>query len=174
VARGESRSGYVLASFAAVALMIGIGLLLAFGIGVGSAVAGANLAGISTEGLGDADTLAALPERLARAWLGIASVGALGFAIATLARSQLAGIGVGIALFFGEQFAGIFLPDIVRWLPFNAATAVLSTPEGPPGGDPEAFLQPLDPNLALLVAAAWLVGSLVVAALFTERAEIAG
>jgi hypothetical protein len=173
VARGESRSGYMLATFAAVTLMIGIGLVLAFGVGVGAAVVGANLAGISTEGLGDTETLAGLPERLARTWLGITTIGALGFAIATLARSQLAGIGVGIGLFFGEQFAGIFLPDIVRWLPFNAATAVLSVPQPPDGGGGPVF-EALDPNLALLVAGAWLVGSLLVAALFTERAEIAG
>jgi len=34
VARGESRSGYVLLTFASVALLIGIGLLVAFGIGI--------------------------------------------------------------------------------------------------------------------------------------------
>lgn len=174
VARGESRSGYMLGTFAAVALFIGIGLLLAFGAGVASAALGANLAGISTEGLGDTEALAQLPERLGRAWFGITTIGALGFAIATLARSQLAGIGVGIGLFFGEQFAGIFLPDIVRWLPFDAATAVLAVAEVPGESGGAGLFEPLDPNLALLVAGAWLVGSLVVAALFTERAEIAG
>jgi len=56
--------------------------------------------------------------------------GALGFAIATLTRSQLAGIGVGIALYFGEMFAAIFLPDVVKFLPFNAATAVVATTGG--------------------------------------------
>ena len=56
----------------------------------------------------------------------MAEQGALGFAIATLARSQLAGIGVGIGVYFGEQFASIFLPDIVKYLPFNAASAVVA------------------------------------------------
>ena len=32
----------------------------------------------------------------------------------------------------------------------------------------------LEPNTALLVVVAWLVGALVVTALFTERAEISG
>ena len=32
----------------------------------------------------------------------------------------------------------------------------------------------LEPNVALLVVAAWLIGALVVTALFTERAEISG
>jgi hypothetical protein len=43
---------------------------------------------------------------------------------------------------------------------------------GAPGGDDQ--LAALEPNVALLVVAALLVGSLIVAALFTERAEIAG
>ena len=99
--------------------------------------------------------------------------GALGFAIATLTRSQLAGIGVGIALYFGETFAGIFLPDIVKYLPFNAATAVVATTGGGGFGG-GATVQRLDPNVAMLVVAAWLLGALVLSALVTERAEISG
>ena len=97
-----------------------------------------------------------------------------GFAIATLARSQLAGIGVGIAVYFGEQFASIFLPDIVKYFPFNAASAVVATPEGFGGGGGGATLPQLEPNVALLVVTAWLFGALVVTAVFTERAEISG
>src|SRR3972149_2469069 len=51
VARGESRSRYVVATFAGVALLTGIGLLVAFAAGVALAVVGANLAGVSTAGL---------------------------------------------------------------------------------------------------------------------------
>ncbi|MGH2356973.1 MAG: hypothetical protein ACRDGJ_03045, partial [Candidatus Limnocylindria bacterium] len=102
VARGESRSRYMLMSFASIVVLVLIGLVLAFAIGVGAAALGATLAGVSTEGLTDADALRALPEKLARAWVAIGSEGALGFAIATLTRSQLAGIGAGIALYFGE------------------------------------------------------------------------
>ncbi|KRT63869.1 MAG: hypothetical protein XU10_C0006G0014 [Chloroflexi bacterium CSP1-4] len=173
VARGESRSRYVVATFAGVALLTGIGLLVAFAAGVALAVVGANLAGVSTAGLDDAATLRTLPENLARGWLAIAEEGAIGFAIATIARSQLAGIGAGIAFFFGEQFAGIFLPDIVKYLPFDAATAMVA------GGLPGSFGDggggsSLDAGAALAVVVAWLVGSIVVAALFTERAEISG
>jgi ABC-type transport system involved in multi-copper enzyme maturation permease subunit len=177
VARGESRSRYQLLSFAAIALMIGIGLLIAFGAGIVVAVIGANIGGVSTEGLSDAETLGTIPELLGRGWLAIVEVGALGFAIATLARSQLAGIGAGIAFFFGEQFATLFLSDIVKYMPFNAANAVVATPgeggfSGGGGGGP--VISSLEPNEALLVVVAWLVGSLVVSALFTERAEISG
>lgn len=172
VARGESRGRYQLLSFLAIAVLCGIGLLLAFGAGVVLAVIGANIAGVSTAGLDDGVTLGTLPELLGRAWLAIVEEAALGFAIATLARSQLAGIGAGIAVYFGEQFASIFVPDVVKYLPFNAATAVVATSgAGGPGGGAVARLEP---NAALFVVVAWLVGALVVATLFTERAEISG
>jgi ABC-type transport system involved in multi-copper enzyme maturation permease subunit len=176
VARGESRSRYQLLSFAAIAIMVGLGLVVAFAIGVVVAVVAAGIAGVPTAGLGDAATLGQIPEFLARGWLAIVEAGALGFAIATLARSQLAGIGVGIAVYFGEQFASIFLPDIVKYLPFNAAQAVVATPAGGGfgGGGGGAPLPQLEPNTAMLVVAAWLVGALIVTALFTERAEISG
>jgi hypothetical protein len=173
VARGESRSRYQLLSLAAIALMLGLGLVAAFSIGVAVAVVAATIGGVSTAGLGDAATLGTIPELLARGWLAIVEAGALGFAIATLARSQLAGIGVGIAVYFGEQFASIFLPEIVKYFPFNAAQAVVATSGGGFGGG-GATLPQLEPNTALVVVTAWLVGALVVTALFTERAEISG
>ena len=115
--------------------------------------------------------LAALPEHFARGWVAITATAALGFAVATLARSQLAGIGVGIAFYFGETFAGIFLPDVVRYLPFHLSQAAVGGREsfgGPP--DPGA----LSVGTALFLVTLWLVGSLVVAAGFSERAEITG
>jgi ABC-2 type transport system permease protein len=173
VARGESRSRYVLMTFASVAIVMGIGLVLAFGIGVVCAILGANLAGVSTSGLGDTSTLGKLPDQFARGWIAITEAGALGFAIATIARSQLAGIGAGIGVYFGEMFAGIFLPDIVKYLPFNAANAVIPRPAGATGGG-GGIANPLTPDSALVVVIVWLVGALIVAALFTERAEISG
>jgi ABC-2 type transport system permease protein len=175
VARGESRSRYSLLTFAAVAVVIAVGLAVAFVIGVAAAVVGASLAGVSTSGLGDSATLGRLPEEFARGGLAIIEEGALGFAIATLARSQLAGIGAGIALYFGETFAGIFLPDIVKYLPFNVASAAVATgaSRGAFGGD-RAPVASLDADTALVLVVVWLVGALLVAALFTERSEITG
>jgi hypothetical protein len=113
---------------------------------------------------------------MARGWLAIAEAGALGFAIATLARSQLAGIGVGIAVYFGEQFASLFLRDIVKYLPFRAGSAVVATSggDGGFGGGGGGAPAGLEPNTALIVVAIWLVAALVVTATFTERAEISG
>ncbi|HYU49172.1 MAG TPA: ABC transporter permease subunit [Candidatus Limnocylindria bacterium] len=171
VARGEGRSRYMVLSFVAIAVIAGVGLLVAFAIGVVAALAGATLAGVSTSGLGDGPTLRGLPEQLARGWIAIVEEAALGFAVATIARSQLAGVGVGIALYFGEQFAGLFLPDIVKYLPFQAANAVVAVGENVSS---QQIVRSLEPNTALVVVAAWLLGALVVASVMTERAEIGG
>ncbi len=170
IARGESRSRYQLLSFASIAVMVGVGLLLAFAIGVVVAVIAAVLAQVPTDSVGDSATLGTLPNLLGRGWLALAEACALGFAIATLARSQLAGIGVGIAVYFGEGFASIFLPDIVKYGPFTAANAVVAT-TGSGNGNPAARLEP---DVALVVVTVWLVLALLVTALFTERAEISG
>jgi len=175
VARGESRVRYMLISYVSVAVMIGFGLLLTFGVGVVAAIVGAHLANVSTSGLGDSATLNGLPERLLKGWFAVVEEGALGFTIATLARSQLAGIGVGIAFYFGEGFASIFLPDIVKYLPFsvaNAALATASTSGSGLGFGGGASALPADQ--ALVLVGVWLIGALVVAALFSDRAEIAG
>jgi ABC-type transport system involved in multi-copper enzyme maturation permease subunit len=178
VARGESRSRYMLATFAAIAVVAGAGLLVSFGIGVVSAIAGASIAHVSLDGLGNADALGRLPEHFARGWASIVMEGAIGFTIATLARSQLAGIGAGIAFYFGEGFASLFLPDVVKYLPFNLASTAVGAGGGfgggGGGGGPTASATPLSADFALLLVGAWLLGSLIVAALFTERAEITG
>jgi ABC-2 type transport system permease protein len=171
VARGESRSRYVLLTFAAVAAYLLVGILVSFAIGVGAAFIGANLADVTTAGMDDTDALRELPELFGRGWYAMVEQGAIGFAVATIARSQLAGIGIGIALFFGEAFAGIFLPDIVPYLPFSAASSAVGIGGGPFGGDGPALLTQ---ETAMIVVGLWLVGSLVVAAVFSERADITG
>ena len=175
VARGQSRSRYVLLTFASVAVTIAVGLVITFIVGVIAALVGATIAGVSTSGLTDSATLGRLPEQFVRGWVAIVEEGALGFAIATLAGSQLAGIGAGIALYFGETFAGIFLPDIVKYLPFSVATASVATGNSPGGGfGGSRTVAALDANTALLLVVLWLVGALIVAAVYTERAEISG
>jgi len=174
VARGESRTRYMLGTFAAIVVMIAVGLAITFALGVALALVGAALAGVSTSGLTDADTLARLPALAARGWFSVVEQAALGFAIATLARSQLAGIGAGIAFYFGEAFASIFLPDIIRYMPFAVARASVNVGDTAGGGGPPGLGDPLSPDTALLLVGVWLVGSIAVAIVFTERAEITG
>jgi ABC-2 type transport system permease protein len=173
VARGESRVRYMLTSYVTVGVMIGFGLLITFAAGVAAAIVGAHLANVSTSGLSDSATLGGLPERLLKGWFAVVEEGALGFTIATLARSQLAGIGVGIAFYFGEGFASLFLPDFVKYLPFSAANASLatgSTTAGAFSGGASA----LPADQALVLVGVWLIAALIVAAIFSDRAEIAG
>ena len=129
----------------------------------------ASLAGVSLSGLGDSATLGGLPSVLLHVWLGLAEEMAVGFAVATLTRSQLAGVGAGIALFFGEQFATLILPDVVKYLPFNAASAVVAA--GQPGRRP-VRRRPCRPTRPTLVTILWLVGAMLLVAVATERAEI--
>jgi ABC-2 type transport system permease protein len=173
VARGESRAGYTLAGIAAAVVITWVGTLLAFAAGIATAVAGASFAGIPLDGLGDAATLGAMPALLGRAGLAIAMEVALGFAIATIARSQLAGIGVGIGVYFAEGIASLFLPEVVRWFPFSAVSAMLSEASRA-GAVIVDTSSRLNPASALLVVLAWLAASLVAAALWTDRAEISG
>jgi ABC-2 type transport system permease protein len=171
VARGESRTRYILATFAGVGVVLVLGLLVTFAIGVAGAAVAATIASVPLDGMSDGEALGQLPELVARGSVGMLAQGALGFAVATLARSQLAGIGVGIAVYFGGTFAGIFLPDIVQYLPFQLADTALGT-SGFQGGPPDTGAVTAD--AALILLGVWLAVSLVVAAGFTERAEITG
>jgi hypothetical protein len=174
VARGEARSIYTLLTYAGVVVFTLLGILLAFLAGIVAAVLGATLAGVPLDGLGDTAALGHLPDLYWRGGLGLAMDAAIGFAIATIARSQLAGIGVGIGLYFGAAFATLFLRDVVKWLPFQAASALLGGAEGTATGAGNAATAGLDATTALVVVVAWLLGALVLSSLWTERAEIAG
>jgi hypothetical protein len=171
--RGESRATYTLLSFAGLAILIACGLLITYGASVLTGFVGASLGGLPTEGIFDPEASGSLPGKLAWAWIAITTLGAVGFATATIARSQLAGIGLGIAIYFGGTFLTIFLPDIVKWLPFNAASAVIAAETGHAIG--RGFSVPyLEPDMALLAVTAWLVGSIVVAATYVDHADITG
>jgi ABC-2 type transport system permease protein len=174
VARGESRTRYTLAGYAGVAVLTWIGVLGAFLAGVLAVVLGALATHASLGGMGDLEALGRMPELLARAFLALAMNAAIGYAVATVARSQLAGIGVGIGLFFLEGVAGVFLPDVLRWFPFAASGAVAGGTFGQGAAIQSGLGARLDPDVAILVVLAWLAASLVVACVFTERAEISG
>ncbi|MGZ6265574.1 MAG: hypothetical protein ACXWN4_01525 [Candidatus Limnocylindrales bacterium] len=175
VARGESRSRYVLATFASISIVLLIGVLACFAAGVVSAIVGAALAGLPLNGLNDGPALSQVALKLARCWVAIVGLSAVGYAAAMVARSQMAGIGAVIGFYIGSAFAPLFLPDaikeIFRYLPFSATGDAIGL-QGPSGV--AASSKVLDPGVALAVTLAWLVGSLAFAALATERADIAG
>jgi ABC-2 type transport system permease protein len=168
LARGESRTRYVLTLFVATALVIGVALIGSYVVGAAFVMLAATIAGVPT-GIPSATFIATLPELFAKAWFGLLEQAAVGFAIATIARSQLAGIGAGIAVYVAEQFVSIAIPAQARYLPFTVAGSLVQTPEQAQF----AGVTLLDPPVALLLTAAYLVGALLVAVVVTERAQIA-
>jgi ABC-type transport system involved in multi-copper enzyme maturation permease subunit len=173
VARGESRPRYVNLKFVAVGLLIGVGIVVTFAFGAVMALFAAGLAGVSTSEAFSADTLKDVPQLLARTWLGVTEQAAIGFAIAMLFRSQLAGIGAGLALYFGEIFLALVpvLKDYLPYFPFSVAQAVVTSAPGlgVEGGGSAARL---DTGAAAVLAGIYLGASLLVASVAAWRAEI--
>jgi ABC-type transport system involved in multi-copper enzyme maturation permease subunit len=172
-ARGESRGLYVVGTFLGIVIFLALGAVGGLLIGVPAAILGAVVGGLPLDGAGDTSWMRDLPDPFCRGVIAFAMEGALGFAIATIAKSQIAGIGVVIGLNVAEGIAGIFAHDVFRWFPFTSANALVSG-----GGSGVTFggqiQRGLDSGTALIVVVAWLVAALALAALWTERAEIGG
>ena len=138
------------------------------------AVLGASLAGLPIGNAADSTSLTRLVMELVRAWIALAGLASTAYAVTFSTKSQMAGIGTVIGYFVLSISGAALLPDSVtryfKFLPFSAATDALGL-QGPPG---QASTGGLDPNVALLVMVGWLVGSIAVACLFVERAEITG
>ena len=175
VARGESRARYTLAAIAGATVLAWAGTLIAYAAGIVGALASAAAVHITSATLIDAQTAGDLAGQLARTALAIAMDVSIVYAIATVARSQLAGIGAGIGLYFGEGIIGIFVPQIVKWAPFAATSAMLGGGTTAVAGAASAASSArLDPDLAVVVVVAWLVLAAGFAAVWTERADING
>jgi hypothetical protein len=174
IGRGESRLRYTVVTMLAVGVMLAAGILVAFLVGTLVALFAADIAGLGTERAGDPQMLGSLPELLARTWLGLGEQAAIGFAIATLFRSQLAGIGAGLGLYFGELLL-VLVPvvaDVLPYLPFSVAQAVVSSAEGFGSGPGGAGPTLLDSGTAAVLAAAYLAGAVALASAAAWRAQI--
>jgi hypothetical protein len=195
VARGESRARYILIKAAAIGLFVSLGVLVAFIVGILltfllGAMQGAQ-AGHPTTGQSGRDLVRSLalglPVILERA--------ALGFAVAVVLRSQIAGIIAGIVLQIGEGIISVIIiavtfasrvdpgdangpdlspigPEWFQYLPFSIGDAVLSEAPGVAQGARDFVLRPVPLATALVVTAIYLVAALGIAALRVERAEI--
>jgi ABC-type transport system involved in multi-copper enzyme maturation permease subunit len=129
VARGESRARYLLAKCAALAIGLGVAMLIIFALGIALTFVQGWIYGLPVEsplrGRGFQDLidwlLLGYPVLLQRA--------ALGVAVAVVLRSQLAGAVVGIVFFIGES---ILIQILTAVSFFNRVTqGGLSDPEGP-------------------------------------------
>jgi hypothetical protein len=166
LARGESRVRYVLVTFAAIAgLLLAVSVIL-FALGVPMFLAGAAMAGIAAGDPADPAAIGRLPLILATSWWAIVLWAGLSFAVAFIARSQVAGIAGVVGLYFVEQSAGLFLPkDIVRLAPMTASSELAS----------QASQFATDPNVVLPLALTTLYIVLAGAALavVADRTEVA-
>ena len=176
VTRGESRWQYTVATFASLTIVLLVGMLITFLAGIVAVVIGASIAGLAVGNPADPLALGGVLVKLVRCWIALAGLTSVGYAVAMVAKSQMAGIGTVIGYFIASIFAPALLPDIVKeifkYLPFSAAGDSIGIAGPPTSGPPSAV--GLDPNVALLITVGWLIGCLAVASISVERAEISG
>jgi hypothetical protein len=176
VARGESRGGYQAATLSGVTVAVVVGLLVLYLAGVALSIVGSVVLGQPLDAVADPDGISAVPEALGRAVLALALYVSFGYAVATVARSQIAGIAVAVVVYFVEGIARFFLSDLLQWSPFAAAEALVSGGGSVSLGDGpgSVTLHRLEDPLALVVTLVWIAVGVAVAVVFTERAEIGG
>jgi hypothetical protein len=177
VARGQSRWQYTISTFASLAIILVIGMLLAFLVGVVAVMIGASIAGLSFGNVADPAALGQVAVKLVRCGIALISLCSVGYVVAMVAKNQMAGIGVVIAYFVLSIVGDALLPEVVRqvlrYQPFNVAADALGVSAPPIStGAASSAASAIDPNLALVVSVFWLVVCLAVAALSVERAEI--
>lgn len=114
-------------------------------------------------------------ETLGALWqgpLGLVLNAAFGVAIGALLRSQVVTITVTLVwLFVAEQLVAGLLPDVGRWLPFQALNALFLSDEllaqAPEGG-----LVPLDAGVALVVFLAYVAVAIVAAGVLLRTRDV--
>jgi hypothetical protein len=195
IARGESRAWYVIAKAVALGLVFLLGVIIAFAVGILLVFVAAGLAGIdprnplSRQGAGD------LLESFALGFPVLVQRAAIGFAVAVILRSQLAGVIAGILLYIGEAILSLILitttfagrfgafdpdggmpqsigPEWFQYLPFSIGDSVLAAAPGVGPDLESAFLVSVPLGIALAVTGLYLLVALALSALSVERAEI--
>ena len=177
VTRGQSRWQYTVATFASLAIVLLIGMLITYAAGLVAVVIGGSISGLSLGNPADPAVLAQVFLKLVRCWIALAGLTSLGYAVTMVAKSQMAGIGTVIGYFIVSIVGPALLPDFVKeifkYLPFSVCGDAIGV-AGPPVSGAAAATSAVDPNVALLITIGWLVGCLAVASISVERAEITG
>jgi ABC-type transport system involved in multi-copper enzyme maturation permease subunit len=195
IARGESRTRYIVAKAVAIAIVLTIGVLIISAVSLAFVV----LVGLlSKVRLGDplsGLSLAILRDQLFLGWLVLLERASIGFAVAVVLRSQIAGVVVGIVLFIGESIVSSILlvaliaeklanpgePLPVQWfqfLPFAvgnevraAATSAAASPTNS-GDFISLFLTHAELPAALVVLLFYLAAALAISVLAIRREQI--
>ncbi|MEP7379601.1 MAG: ABC transporter permease subunit [Chloroflexota bacterium] len=200
IARGESRARYLLGKAAGVAIVLAIGaaLIFFFALLMTYITAFANGVPVASplRGNGLTDMLA----NLLLGYLVVLERAALGFAVAVLLRSQLAGAVVGIVLYLGEGIVTTFLtltafgrmfgrggdfgsglqligPEWFQYLPMTVGNQVLSSAPGvsgnlASGGIEGLFLKPVPLEQALPALLIYLFVAVIASVVALNRQEV--
>jgi ABC-type transport system involved in multi-copper enzyme maturation permease subunit len=200
IARGESRANYLLAKAAALAIVLAIALVLVFLLGIALTYLQGAIYGVPVSSPLRGRGLMDLVDWLAFGYPVLLQRAAIGFVVAVLMRSQLAGAVVGIVLFLGESLVTFFLtiftigtrfanPDTVfrgfepappqwfQFLPISVGGNVLSQLPGgggllSEGGLQGLLIQPVPMVIALPAVFVYLAAALLVAIFALRRQEI--
>jgi hypothetical protein len=163
-ARGESRARYVLATFAALAILLGLGTLVLYVIGVALTVVGDQLGGLNPGDLTD-PAVARVPAIVLGAATAVVTAASIGYALSFVLRNQIAGIVGVVALSIGEQLLGIVVPDdLERYGPTTSGTLLVTAAGG--AGFSGDWLVLFGVNLAYIALA------LAATAAFARRADV--
>jgi hypothetical protein len=191
VGRGESRSRYVLVKALGLAVALLLGTLLAYAAGIALTYLAAALAGSSTGNLTSASSIEGLWQSIVFGFLVLIQRAAIGFAVAMLLRSQLAGVVVGIVLYIGEAILSSILIALslrdrlgqqgidtletqwFQYLPFSIGDSVLAVAPNPAGDLSDLLLSPIELMPAVIGVLVYLAASVGASMLAAERAEIA-
>jgi hypothetical protein len=187
VARGESRSGYILVKALALAIVLFIGVLISYLAGILLTMAAATMVGVQSGNPFTGSALDSLLRTIAYGYVVILERAAIGFGVAVLLKSQLAGIVSGIVLYIGEAVLSTLLVVLTvassggldggqttqwfQFLPFSIGNSVLAG-GGNPNDIASAVLEPVPLGLALAFTIGYMVVALLVTAISVERAEI--
>jgi len=113
--QGTGRWPYLTAKFLTLAVLAGLGLLVAVAsVAVSSTIAG-GLAGAAPEAAGTAATWSDAAVALWKAWVSILPYIALTAFVTVLARSSAAGMAIGLGYYFAEQLIVALLTNFFSW-----------------------------------------------------------
>ena len=164
--RGESRGRYVVGLFLAIAVLVVAAWVVLFILGDGLIVVAATLGGASAGNPLESGGMGTLAVLVASGAMAVLMEVAIGFAVAFVARSSVAGIAAVVGLFFAERFAEMFVPaDLLRFAPLSAAEGLVKA-AGKTG---------LDGGLAvpLVVTTLYLLAAIGLAGVAARRSQVA-
>jgi len=187
MARGEGRVRYVLAKAIALGLALLVAVLVAYAVGLVFVVLAGSALGVQPPDPFAPRVSGGFVQSLAVGIPVLLERAAIGFAVAIVLRSQLAGVVVGILLSIGEGILTTVLVALsfragepaaagVSWyqlLPFGVGDSLIAAAPGTSGNLGTIFGEPAPAELAAVLVFVYLGIALAAAAVAAARAEIA-